>query len=335
MKDEKALQAHRSAMDKDLVVAVDLGGTQIRVALCDARGNILKRIAQPACAAEGIEAVFARIVANIHAATSDWSRVRGIGVGAPGTVDPWRGVILEAPNLAGMVAFPIRARLENELRAPVFVGNDANLAALGEQRYGAGRGVANLIYVTIGTGIGGGIVANDRLFLGARGFAGEVGHQTLQADGPRCNCGNVGCLEALAAGPAIARAARDALRAGRASQMRALSDDDVERVTGRIVTHAARDGDALAREILARAGFYIGLGLVSLQHNFDTRLFVLGGGVAINAWDFIYPSIHNTFDEYTMPSMRRDVRIVPAQLGDDAGLLGAAALVNDQMTNGK
>ncbi|MCI0478723.1 MAG: ROK family protein [Anaerolineales bacterium] len=317
-------------MIQDLIVAVDLGGTQIRVALCDARGNILNRIAQPARAADGVEAVFARIVAKIRAVTSDWSRVRGIGLGAPGTVDPWRGVILEAPNLAGMIDFPMRARLENELRVPVFVGNDANLAALGEQRFGAGRGVANLIYITISTGIGGGIIANNRLFLGARGFAGEVGHQTLEANGPRCNCGNIGCLEVLAAGPAIARAARDALRAGRDSQMRALIDDDVERITGTLVTQAAHAGDALAREIFDRAGFYIGLGLVGLQHNFDTQLFVLGGGVAINAWDFIFPTIQETFERYAMPSMRSDVRIVPAQLGDDAGLLGVVALVNER-----
>lgn len=321
-------------MNLDLI-AVDLGGTQIRVALCDARGTILARRADASRAEQGSEAVFARIVANIRAVTDDWARVRGIGVGAPGTTDPFRGIILEAPNVGGMRDFPMKARLEKELSVRACVGNDANLAALGEQRFGAGRGVADLIYVTISTGIGGGIIAHNQLFLGARGFAGEVGHQTLQADGPRCNCGNIGCLEALAAGPAIARIARDALRAGRDSQMRALCDNDPARVTGRIVTQAARAGDALAREIFARAGFYIGLGLVSLQHNFDTRLFVLGGGVAIHAWEFIYPSIQKTFDEYTMPSMRRDVRIVPAQLGDDAGLLGAAALVNEQVMNDK
>jgi glucokinase len=318
-------------MSQDLIVAVDLGGTQIRVALCDARGNILNRRADSSQAADGSAAVFARIVANIRAVTDDWSRVRGISLGAPGTTDPFRGIILEAPNVGGMRDFPMKARLEKELDLPAFVGNDANLAALGEQRFGAGRGIADLIYVTISTGIGGGIIANNQLFLGARGFAGEVGHQTLQADGPRCNCGNIGCLEVLAAGPAIARAARDALWVGRDSQMRALCDEDPERVTGRIVTQAACAGDAVAREILARAGFYIGLGLVSLQHNFDTRLFVLGGGVAINAWDFIFPTIQETFERYAMPSMRRGVRIVPAQLGDDAGLLGAAALVNEQM----
>lgn len=313
-----------------LVVAVDLGGTQIRAALCDVSGNIVKRVATPSHAEQGIEAVFARLVANIRALTDDWSRVCGIGLGAPGTTDPWRGIIFEAPNLPGLKDFPMKARLENEFHVPAFIGNDANLAALGEQRFGAGRGVANLIYVTISTGIGGGIIANNRLFLGARGLAGEVGHQTLEAKGPRCSCGNLGCLEALAAGPAIERAAREALRAGRASQLRALCDDEPARVTGALIAQAARAGDELAREIFARAGFYIGLGLVSLQHNFDTELFVLGGGVAINAWDLLSPTIQATFDEYAMPSMRSGVRIVPAQLGDDAGLLGAAALVRDE-----
>jgi glucokinase len=314
------------------VVAVDLGGTQIRVALCDARGNIVRRLATPARATEGVEAVFARLVATMRAVTDDWSRVRGIGLGAPGTTDPWRGIIFEAPNLPGLVNFPMKAQLEDEFHVPTFIGNDANLAALGEQRFGAGRGVANLIYVTISTGVGGGIIANNRLFLGAHGFAGEVGHQTLEANGPRCNCGNIGCLEVLAAGPALERAAREALRAGRASQLRALTDDDPSRVTGALITQAARAGDALAREIFARAGFYIGLGLVSLQHNFDTELFVLGGGVAIHAWEFIYPTIQETFDEYAMPSMRRGVRIVPAELGDEAGLLGAAVLAGESMS---
>jgi glucokinase len=320
-------------MVQDWVIAVDLGGTQIRVALCDARGNILNRTAQPADAVEGVEAVFARIVASIRATASDWSNVRGIGLGAPGTTDPWRGIIFEAPNLPGLMDFPMKARLEKELGVPASVGNDANLAALGEHRFGAGRGTSDMIYVTISTGIGGGIITNNRLFLGARGFAGEIGHQTIQADGPRCNCGNIGCLEVLAAGPAIVRAARDAMGAGRASKIRAWVNNDLTQITGTLVTQAARDGDALAKEILDRAGYYIGLGLVSLLHNFDTQLFVLGGGVAIHAWDLIYPPIQTTFDQYAMPSMRRAVRIVPAQLGDDAGLLGAAALVNEQVTN--
>ncbi len=313
------------------VIAVDLGGTQIRAAVCDAEGRVLNRLAQPSQTSEGVEAVFARIVATIRAAADEWAHVRAIGIGAPGPLDPWRGIVLEAPNVGGMRDFPLKARLEQELGVPVFVGNDANLAALGEQRYGAGRGVANLIYLTISTGIGGGIIADGKLFLGARGFAGEVGHQTLDVNGPRCNCGNLGCFEALAAGPAIARAALQAIRAGRETMMRAQVAGAGAPLTAKIVAEAARAGDPLAREILDRAGFYIGLGLVSLLHSFDTQLFVLGGGIAIHAWDLIYPQMAATFGEYAMPSMRQGVAIVPAQLGDDAGLLGAAALASEQI----
>lgn len=316
-------------------MAVDLGGTQVRAALCAADGKILKRIAQSANVEGGVEAVYHSVVENIRRVAPDFSRVRGIGVGAPGPVDPWRGVILQGTNLAGMLNFPMKARLEKDFGVPVFLGNDANLAALGEQRYGAGRGTAHMIYMTISTGIGGGIIVDHKLFLGWRGLAGEVGHQTLDANGPICNCGNVGCLEALTAGPAIERAARDALRAGRASQMRALVKGDLAQIKGALIAQAARDGDALAKEIYERAGFLIGLGIVGLLHNFDTALFVLGGGVAIHCWELIYPRMLATLQQHAFPSMSQGVRIIPAQLGDDAGLLGAAALVNEQMLNDK
>ncbi len=314
---------------KDLIVAVDLGGTNIRAALHDANGNLLKRISSATLAEEGAEPVFSRIVLSIQA-LDDWSRVRGIGIGAPGPLDPWNGIILSAPNLPGMIDFPLKARLEDEFHVPTFVGNDANLAALGEHRYGAGRGFKHMIYMTIGTGIGGGIIADDKIFLGSRGFAGEVGHQTLEAHGPRCNCGNVGCLEQLAAGPALARRAREALETGRVSKIRDLVNGDLEKITGRQVTEAAREGDVLAREILERAGFYIGLGIVNLLHDFDTQLFVLGGSVAIYAWDFLYPPILAAFDQHAMPSMRQEVRIVRTELGEDVGLFGAVALVVDE-----
>ena len=315
---------------QERLVAVDLGGTQIRVALCDTAGKILDRQAPPADAEQGVEAVFARIVDNIRKVAGN-SPIHGIGLGAPGTVDPWRGIIFEAPNLPGMIDFPMKTRLEKEFRVPAAIGNDANLAALGEHRLGAGRGVSHMIYMTISTGIGGGIIADNQLFLGSRGFAGEVGHQTLDAYGPRCNCGNVGCLEVLAAGPAIERMAREALRGGRDSKLRAQVGIHLDQLKGEMIAQAARDGDFLTREIYQRAGFFIGLGIVNLVHNFDTPLFVLGGGVSIHAWDLIYPTILSVFEKYVMPSMGRGVKIVQAQLGDDAGLVGAAMLVKDQI----
>lgn len=316
---------------RDQIIAVDLGGTQARAALCDAEGKILDRDANAADAENGVEAVYQSVVDRIRKVAPDLSRVRGIGLGAPGPVDPWQGIILQGTNLAGMLNFPMKARLEKNFGVPVFLGNDANLAALGEHQFGAGRGTSHMIYMTISTGIGGGIIVANKLFLGWRGLAGEVGHQTIDANGPICNCGNVGCLEVMAAGPAIDRAARDALRAGRESKIRALVDGDIDQVKGPLISQAAREGDALAKEIYAHAGFLIGLGIVGLLHNFDTELFVLGGGVAIHCWDLIYPRMIDTLRQHAFPSMSIGVRIVPAQLGDDVGLLGAAALVHEQI----
>ncbi len=316
---------------KDRIIAIDVGGTRIRVAVGQADGHILLQKARPTLAVEGHERVVARIVETVRDTVDDWSRVLGIGLAAPGPLDVHTGIILEAPNLPGMIDYPMTARLQREFPVPAFIGNDANLAALAEHHFGAGRGVDHMVYMTISTGIGGGIIADGRLYLGWRGFAGEVGHLTLQAHGPLCNCGNIGCLEALAAGPAIARDAREALRAGRVSALRSMVNDDLDRLTTAMVTQAAQAGDALARELFERAGYYIGLGIVSLIHILDTELFVLGGGVAINAWEFIHPSMLSTIDRYGMPSMRKGVRIVPAQLGDDVGLIGTLAYVADRL----
>lgn len=313
------------------VIGVDLGGTNIRAAVCDEQGARLEHAAQPTRAMEGPEAVLKRIIDTIRRATErtrlDEYKVGAIGVASPGPIDPDRGIILESPNLPGMINFPLKARLDAEFGVPTFVGNDANLAALGEHRHGAGQGIKNMVYVTISTGIGGGIIADGQLYLGWRGFAGEVGHQTLEARGPKCNCGNVGCLEVLASGPAIARQARQALDAGRESLLRSLAGS--AEVTTTMVAQAAEKGDALALELFRNAGFYIGLGLVNLLHILDTELFVLGGGVALHTWDFLYPSISQTLIRNAMPSMRDGVRVVQAALGDDAGLVGAASLALD------
>ena len=316
---------------KNLTVAVDLGGTQIRSALCDADGKIIKRDARLTMPIEN-ETAFSRIVASIRTVVNDWSDVSAIGLCAPGPLDPWQGVILESPNLPNMNNFPLKANLEKEFGVPAFIGNDANVAGLGEYRFGAGRGARFMIYITLSTGIGGGIIDDGKLLLGWRGFAGEVGHQTIDVNGPMCNCGNLGCLEVLAAGPAIVRDVRDALRAGRESKIRALVNGDLDKINGATITQAARAGDSFAVEIYKRAGRYYGFGLVNLLHNYDTQLFVLGGSVAVHAWEFIYPSMMDVLDKHAFKSMREGVRVVQAQLGDDVGLLGAAALASEAMS---
>jgi glucokinase len=311
-----------------LIVGVDLGATQIRAAVTDVVSGLQRRAQCLTLASEGPTAVLGRIVDTIREVTegADWRQVRGIGVGAPGPLDPWQGVICEAPNLPGWHNVPLKAHLEAEFGVPVCVGNDANLAALGEHRFGAGQGVNDLIYITISTGIGGGIIAGGRLLLGADGLAGEVGHMILKPDGPLCGCGNRGCLEALAAGPAIARDAVIRLKAGEPSIISDLVAGDLTRVSAETVNRAAHQGDALASDLLRQAGVNIGLGLVSLVHLFNPRLFLFGGGVS-KAGDLLFEPMRQTLRERAMPSMQRNVRIQPAALGDDVGLWGAVALV--------
>jgi len=207
------------------------------------------------------------------------------------------------------------------------VGNDANLAALAEQRFGAGQGVSDLIYITVSTGIGGGIIADNRLLLGAQGFAAEVGHQTIEAHGPRCKCGNIGCLEALAAGPAIARCARELVRTGIGTAIADLVGGDLDKITAKVVNRAAQAGDPVAIELFRQAGFYIGVGIVNLLHLFNPSLIVIGGSVT-KAGDLLFEPIRATVRERAMASYYwENTPIVPATLGDDVGLLGAVALV--------
>jgi glucokinase len=311
------------------IVGVDLGGTQIRAALADEQGKILRRTSCLTLAEEGLEPVLGRIKGAIYEVmgSAERGQVQGIGVAAPGPSDPWKGIITEAPNLPGWENVPLKDLMEEEFSLPVVVGNDANSAALAEQRFGAGQGIADLIYITVSTGIGGGIIVDNRLLLGALGFAAEVGHQTLEAHGPRCNCGNVGCLEALAAGPAIARCAKEFIKTGIGTSIADLVGGDLDRVTAKVVNQAAQAGDPIAIELFRQAGFYIGVGIVNLLHLFNPSLIIIGGSVT-KAGDLLFEPIRATVRERAMARYYwENTPIVPAALGDDVGLLGAVALV--------
>ncbi|OGO43675.1 MAG: hypothetical protein A2Z04_09780 [Chloroflexi bacterium RBG_16_57_9] len=311
----------------EYAIGVDLGGTQIRAMLVDNSGQEIRRAHTLTQAHEGLDAVIERIRQTVRQAGADvdWREVGCIGVGAPGPLDPWRGIVFEAPNLPGWIDVPLKALLEDSFQVPVQVGNDANVAALGEHRFGAGQDVDDLIYVTVSTGIGGGIISQGQLIVGAHGLGGEVGHITVEAGGPPCNCGNTGCVETLASGPAIAREAVARIQAGATSQIVDLVGGDLGRVTAETVTHAAGLGDQLGLEIVQRAGFYIGVAFVSLIHIFNPRLFLLGGGVS-QAGNLLFDPIRTTVRERAMPPFQRDLRIEPAGLGQDAGLWGAVAL---------
>lgn len=309
-------------------IGVDLGGTNIRAARFAAgTTGPSARAQQPTQAEAGPEAVIERILATIREVMPpEGEPVIGVGIGAPGPLNPFSGVILKAANLPGWKDVPLKRIVEEQLGVPTFLGNDANLACLAEWKHGAGRGFSDVLYMTVSTGIGGGIIAGGRMLLGAKGLAGEVGHTHALGEGPVCGCGQRGHLEAMANGAAIARTAAGLVRAGRESALREMCGGDWNRITTEMVAEAARAGDGLAREVLAEAGTYLGRGLASLMHILNPGIVVIGGGVA-QSGDLLLEPIRAAIRQYSQSEEYwRDVPVTPAALGEDVGLLGAMAL---------
>ena len=339
-----------------LMIGVDLGGTQVRAALVQ-DGKLLSRIGYLTQDEDGIEAVMRRIKDAILEAAQQGGvlleKVIGIGIGAPGPLDSRTGILFAPPNLHGWHNVPLRQILYDEFHLPVYLGNDANLAGLGEHMYGAGRGVKDMIYVTVSTGIGGGVIIGGQVLEGVSGTAGEIGHMTIDIHGPRCNCGNTGCLEVLASGTAIARRAAEAIEEGLGEGMLAvvrelaakkspLVDEaghsrfspktevaplpEAAQVDAAVVVEAARRGDHVAAGIMHRAAENVGVGVVNLIHLFNPALIVIGGGVS-KAGPLLFNPIEQIVRERAMEVPRKAVRIVRAELGENVGLLGAAANV--------
>jgi glucokinase len=306
----------------DTYIAVDVGGTHIRVAVYPTEG--IEPLQVKRIHTTGKKETPADRLSDLIAEL--WPRgnhVRAIGVAAPGYLDPKVGVVILAVNIPGWVNFPLRQKLQEKFDVPVLLGNDANLAALGEWRYGAARGHHNVLYLTISTGIGGGVIINDNLLLGQRGLAAELGHLTVLPEGPMCGCGHRGHLEALASGPAIARYAAEQLAIGVPS---ILKKDPPP--TAYDISIAAQAGDALAKEAFAYAGHYLGIGVANLLHTFNPSIIVLGGGVSHSGALLIDPMKASLDRNVLSPEYTRDLAIVTAELGDDAGLVGALALAH-------
>ncbi len=305
---------------------VDLGGTKIYSLVATAEGEVLGKDRRPTEAVEGPDAVIDRIVRSLRAALEEadvtTDDIAGIGISSPGPCDPERGVVTSAPNLPGWHEVPLTRRVSDALGASALMENDAAAACYGEYRYGAGQGFEHILYVTVSTGIGGGVLANGRLYRGASGAAGEVGHLILDGDGPLCSCGNRGCLEAFSSGAAIARAGADAVAAGRSPILAELSKTP----TARQVGQAAELGDAISREIIERAGHYLGLGLIGMLNCFNPQALILGGGLLGLGDLYLQPALRKA-REGAFEQIVADVTITRAKLGDRSGALGAAALV--------
>jgi glucokinase len=333
-----------------LVIGIDLGGTQIRTAVM--RGpHLLSRVRLLTSEQIGPENIIARMIQAVYQAIDQagitWGQVKGIGIGAPGPINAKTGVVFNPPNLPGWQDVCLHDIFYEHFQCPIYVENDANAAALGEFMFGAGKGCSDVAYLTISTGIGSGIIANGQLLSGSIGTAAELGHMTIDMHGPRCNCGNIGCLESLASGTAIARRANELITLGHDGSealiefalkhcpheigydtpynTQTISKNTIH-FNARIVAEAAASGIPLAREIIQSAAEALGVGLVNILHIFNPEIIILGGGVTQIGEPLLRPA-QRIVNERCMRILRERARIVLATLGDDVGLIGAGALI--------
>ena len=306
-----------------LTIGIDIGGTKVLAGVVDPTGRVLVRERRQTDG-RSAAAVEDTIVALVEGFSARYD-VAAVGIGAAGFVDASRSTVLFAPHLAWRNE-PLRDAVMGRLGMPVVVDNDANAAALAESRFGAGVGHRYLLCLTLGTGVGGALVIDNRVFRGAHGMAGEVGHIQVVPDGHRCQCGNRGCLEQYASGNALVREARELVVAGSpvAHTLRELAGSDPAAVTGPLVTQAARDGDPLAVELLADVGRWLGVGLAGMTAAFDPSCIVVGGGVS-EAGDLLLAPARESFSRHLVGrGYRPEPPLLLAALGPDAGFIGAA-----------
>jgi glucokinase len=320
-------------MPKDLVVGVDLGGTNIVFGVVSADGSTrLPVISKPTLASRGADQVLETMISGIEEIIADAGKrtgakredFLGVGVGAPGPLDRARGVVVVAPNLHWN-NYPLRDKIAERVHLHATLDNDANCATIGEWWLGAGRGSRHMLGLTIGTGIGGGLVIDGELFHGASDVAGEIGHTTIEMQGRRCACGNYGCLEAYASGPAIAERAREALSFdGAPSIMVSLAGGDVANITAETVFNAATQGDATAHEVVKETARFLGTGVANLLNIFNPEVVVLAGGVTA-AGPRLFDPLISEVRRRAFRSAWEAMRIVPGELSGAAGVVGAVA----------
>ncbi len=317
-------------MNGAVYAGVDIGGTKLLALIADARGKVLAEVRQPTRADAAPGAVLDDAVHAIAAALADAGRPRGelvaVGLAIAGPVDSARGIVTSSPNLPRWRDVAAAAIVGEALGLPVLLENDANAAALGELCFGAARGLQQVVYLTVSTGIGGGIIIDGRLYQGASGSAGEFGHMVLDADGPACACGNHGCLEALASGSAIAREGRDAAARGESPALARLATERGE-LTAEHVAEAAAGGDAVAAGIVSRAAGFFGLGLAAIVNALNPEAIIIGGGVSKMGDHFLGPA-ETAMREHAFALPAGVVTLRSSALGDRAAALGAIALVS-------
>lgn len=324
---------------KEWYIGIDLGGTAIKLAFVTEQGEIAYKVEEATPVSEDGDHTLLQmnhmIEKGLNALQLDRQDMKGIGIGAPAFLDLERGFVYSAVNL-GWKDFPLKDRLEEITKMPVIVDNDANVAALGEMWQGAGQGATNLLCITLGTGVGGGVIIQGQIYHGARGTSGEIGHYTSIVDGGYpCNCGKTGCLETVASATGIVRLALEALDQeqglGKPSTLaRYLAEKG--RIEAKDVVICAQEGDLLSLQILEQVGHYLGIALGNYAIVMNPEKIVIGGGVS-KAGEVLFKRIRNYYDKYALPNFTGNIEIVPATLGNDAGVIGAAWLVHSKIVN--
>ncbi len=309
------------------IVGIDVGGTNVVVGTVAEDGSeILGLVSEPTLPEQGPDAVVARIakLARASLAAAKGREIAGAGIGSPGPLDTKTGVVLLTPNL-GWTNMPLRDRIAGELRLPATLDNDANCAIFGEWWRGAARGADHVVGLTIGTGIGGGIVLHGEIYHGASDVAGELGHMTIDSTGRRCKCGNYGCLEAYASGPAIAARAVEGVEAGAQTSLPDYVGGDLSRITAQVVYEAAHDGDEYAREVVMDTAKVLGAGVANIINIFNPEVVVICGGVTL-AGDKLFVPLRSEVKRLAFKPAVDVCRIVPGELTGTAGVYGAAAV---------
>ena len=313
-------------MSEVFALGVDIGGTKVAAGLVDAQGQIVKRARVPMSATGDAESGLAAVIAGIRELMpSSAVSIRGIGICSPGPLDPRTGVVINPPNLPCWRNFPLAERVRSAYNVAVKVDNDANAAGLAEVLWGAARGYKNVFYATVGTGIGSGIILNGRILHGRTGAAGEAGHMGIDVHGPKCPCGKKGCIEVLASGPAIGRRARHKLASHPDSLLLQMADGDIQAVNGEVVSRAAQQGDAVAKEVIDETLELIAYWLGNVIDFQEPDVIVMGGGVSTMLAPYL-ESIRERWIGSIVNPWPEQVPLLLARYGEEAGIAGAAAL---------
>jgi glucokinase len=317
---------------KKYAIGIDIGGTNVPAAIIDESGEIIHVINKKTMAEGGPDAVIKRITDSITDLVKYFDdniktgKIIGIGIGAPGTLDHKKGQIITSPNLPQWRNIPLVERISKEVNMPVFIDNDANCAAIGEHWIGAANGAENAVLVTLGTGVGGGIIINNKIYRGSHGTAGELGHITIFAKGTKCACGNFGCLEAYASANATAARAKERLK--REDMASSLQTKKLSEINAYEIYVHAEQGDRFAQDILKESGSYLGIGIATFANIFDPDVIIIGGGFA-GAEKYLIPAAIDEAYKRSFKSVMDNIKITTAKLGNNAGIIGAAKLAFD------